>query len=1034
MKEVIKTRHENCKGCNRCVRECPMEMTNITYQDDDSKVRVKVDSSKCIACGRCVTACRHNARYFEDDTQRFFNDLAAGVSISVIAAPMIITNIPQWKRVFTYLKNMGVKKIYNASIGADICVWANVRYAEKPEVKQMITQSCPPIVSYCEIFRHELIEKLSPIQSPMACAAVYLKEYDGVKDNIAMLSSCIAKANEFDGTDLSQYNVTFLKLYEYITENDIELPAQESGFDISESAAGFLLPMPGGLRENLEYFLGDTKYIYNSEGFNVYMDLDKYIDTAEAMRPEIFDGLNCHDGCNKGSACIQTRNLLEIKKMLHENKKAVLKDHNKEYFNSLLNNIDKKLDVKKFLREYKKIDINIPEITEADILAAFLLLGKNTSEKQSIDCGACGSRTCYNMARKIALGVNIPINCIFNAMETSIEEHEQNIIHIKKEEEQKRLIEVTEEANRAKSLFMANMSHEIRTPMNAIIGMAELLLNSRLSDDDKKYVNNINVSAHSLLGIINDILDMSKIEAGKLTLSPIHYNFKSLIDNVVSMFKYVANNKGIEFKFEVEGSIPEFLYGDDIRVRQVLTNICGNAVKFTEAGYVRLKITASEASEKIIFEIKDTGIGIREEDLPKLFHAFEQSKTEKNRYIAGTGLGLVISKSFVEMMGGSVDLKSEYGKGTVFTINIPNVKGDASKVKPEELISNLHFFGAPEAKILVVDDNEYNLQVACGLLKLFEIKAQTAASGKEAVEMVQKDEYDLVFMDHMMPEMDGIEAAAAIRNLGTDYKNLPIIALTANAIQGAREMFLENNMNDFLSKPIEMPALINVLYQWIPQKKIILKDEAAAGKEEEKEAGGEFWDAISRIEEINTELGLQRVNGIRDMYHDNLKIFYNKLIADNEKMTMFLNSGDIKNFSICVHAVKSMFASVGAQALSGIALSLETASKGNNVEYCLENFPPFSQRIEKLNEQLSHIFPPEAEAEKTPGDETFLRQNVQKALKAVGDYDNDGGIEVLNNVIRFDYGEDVNKLLAEAVKLLRQYKYEEAGEALLKIT
>ena len=228
MIKIIKSKIDLCTGCNRCARECPMEMANITYQDENGNIKVKVDYAMCIACGRCISACKHNARYYEDDTAQFFADLSKGVPISLMVAPSIKTNIPNFKNLFTYLKQHGVNKIYDVSIGADICVWAHVKHIEKTKSLHMITQPCPPIVTYCEIYNHDLLKSLSPIHSPMSCTSIYMKKYQGINDNIAALSPCIAKTNEFKDTKHAKYNITFIKLAEYLKKNNIVLPKEET--------------------------------------------------------------------------------------------------------------------------------------------------------------------------------------------------------------------------------------------------------------------------------------------------------------------------------------------------------------------------------------------------------------------------------------------------------------------------------------------------------------------------------------------------------------------------------------------------------------------------------------------------------------------------------------------------------------------------------------------------------------------------------------------------------------------------------------
>ncbi|MDR0498609.1 MAG: 4Fe-4S dicluster domain-containing protein, partial [Holophagales bacterium] len=305
MSRIIRSEQDLCTGCSRCVRKCPMEMANITYQDNTGKFKVAIDDKQCISCGRCLSTCKHGARLYTDDTERFFNDLSNGVPISLIAAPSIKTNIPEWKRLFTYLKRAGVKKIYDVSLGADICIWGHIRYMEKSESVPLITQPCPVIVSYCEIYQHDLLKNLSPLHSPMACIAIYMKEYEGIADKIAAISPCIAKTSEFEATGLADYNITFSKLREYLKERDISLPDEETTFDHYESALGSLFPMPGGLKENIEFFLGKNYSIDSAEGYDVFNKLTVYANSSSELLPNLFDVLNCESGCNMSVACSQ---------------------------------------------------------------------------------------------------------------------------------------------------------------------------------------------------------------------------------------------------------------------------------------------------------------------------------------------------------------------------------------------------------------------------------------------------------------------------------------------------------------------------------------------------------------------------------------------------------------------------------------------------------------------------------------------------------------------------------------------------------
>ncbi|MDR1872733.1 MAG: response regulator [Deltaproteobacteria bacterium] len=367
-------------------------------------------------------------------------------------------------------------------------------------------------------------------------------------------------------------------------------------------------------------------------------------------------------------------------------------------------------------------------------------------------------------------------------------------------------------AYQAKTQFISMMSHEIRTPMNAIIGISEILTNDKeLSESAVSYVNDIKQAGGALLNIINDILDLSKLELGRMKLTEVDFSLEEFLGNIRAMASFLAKDKQLAFNNQTQGTLPDYLYGDDVRLRQILINIIGNAIKFTSKGSVTLKTIAWD--NRLVFEVTDTGLGIKTEDLPFLFEPFKQLDTTVNRHIKGTGLGLSISRHLLGLMGGAIEVESQYGQGSTFRITLPLILG-AKPVDPEIPAAKLEF--SSEVRALVVDDNDMNLVVAKGLLRIFKVKSETASSGFEALDKVTKNDFHLIFMDQMMPEMDGVETTAKIRALGGRFERLPIIALTANAMTGAKESLMEAGMDDFLSKPIQRQELAAILARWVP--------------------------------------------------------------------------------------------------------------------------------------------------------------------------------------------------------------------------
>ena len=395
--------------------------------------------------------------------------------------------------------------------------------------------------------------------------------------------------------------------------------------------------------------------------------------------------------------------------------------------------------------------------------------------------------------------------------------------------------EVANQANEAKSLFLSTMSHDIRTPMNAIIGMNEMILRDSNDKDILMYAESIRTAGNTLLGIINDILDFSKIETGKMNLIEVDYNFVSLLNDLVNMVQRKAEDKGLKFELQVDKNIPSMMHGDEIRIKQVITNILSNAVKYTKKGSILFSISYSKCEndkDSVILHVsvKDTGIGIKKEDLNKLFVAFERIDELKNRNIEGTGLGMAIAQNFLKMMGSTVQVESVYGEGSNFYFDL---KQKVIKWEPvgEFESAYKHFVGereaytvsfvAPRARILVVDDSEVNLKVFVSLLKRTKMQIETADSGEAGIELFKKKYYDLIFLDHMMPEKDGIETLKEMKACAeTPNQKTPVICLTANAISGMREMYIEAGFDDYLTKPIDTVKLENMLLEYLPENLI----------------------------------------------------------------------------------------------------------------------------------------------------------------------------------------------------------------------
>ncbi|MCR5153507.1 MAG: response regulator [Lachnospiraceae bacterium] len=573
----------------------------------------------------------------------------------------------------------------------------------------------------------------------------------------------------------------------------------------------------------------------------------------------------------------------------------------------------------------------------------------------------------------------------------------------------------------AKNMFLTSISHEIRTPINAILGMNTMIKREGINPKVKEYAENIESSGNLLLSLVNDILDMSKLNSAKMEIVPVNYEFASMIKNTVGMVLPRAEKKGLKIRLDIDRRIPRILLGDEVSIGQILRNLLTNAVKYTDKGMITLRITFNEVGAEthmvsgydfqdkteLDVSVMDTGAGIKEEDLERIFLPFERADLERNHEIEGTGLGMSITRSLLRLMGSELNVESTYGEGSTFSFKLlQNVvdRTETGRISiknmiPEENVSRCGDFVAPNAKVLVVDDTPINLTVFVELLKNTRIKIDTANSGDECLELAGRKKYDVIFLDHMMPGKDGIETYHLLVD-GPDSinKETPIIALTADAVAGAREKFIVEGFTNYLPKPIDPEKLERMLENYIPKQLIKYLTDEEKKANESREAEAEKDETIERIKDRTTlevDDGIKAV-GTTELYKRILKDYYETLNVRAQKAKDLLDAGNIKEYTILVHGLKSTSRLAGASRISALSAELEECGLKGDVETIKAKNPTLIDKCKKLFERLTPVFSDMDEKPEIP--EVELEEAKASIREAVEVFDLDTADAVMEQL------------------------------------
>lgn len=605
-------------------------------------------------------------------------------------------------------------------------------------------------------------------------------------------------------------------------------------------------------------------------------------------------------------------------------------------------------------------------------------------------------------------------------------------------------------ASRARDVFLANMSHEIRTPINTMLGLNELILRESQDETIRGYALDIKQAGTILLSLVSDILDFSKLQSGKMELAEGTYDISSLLNDLINSVSIPLRKKKLRLSLDIAPDIPYKLSGDEVHLRQIIGNLLSNAVKYTQTGTVTLRLSWEKQEKDMLLlkiMVEDTGIGVKEKDIARIFETFNRLDMKASRNEEGTGLGLAVTHQLVGMMGGKLEVKSEYGKGSVFSFAVPqkiinpSPLGDFQEQYDKSVKNSISYrekFIAPLAKILVVDDNAMNLAVAQDLLRKTKLQIDVASSGGECLEMLKRKEYHLICMDHMMPVMDGVQTLRAIRELEDNpSRNIPVIALTANAVVGAREFYLKAGFEDYLSKPIEPDKLEDMLIQYLPKELVYLTEDEEISVENDDHIGGLNEEKLTDMG-INAANGLKYMGGSRALYEKVLRDFREILHEKEEQLKNMLGKEDVSGYAIIVHALKGNARNVGADELAEEAFELEKKSKDGKLEEVEVQSPILFGMMRTLGENLDRYLETEVsscrmEKEEEPAEkqqitEDVWREKLLRLYQQLDDFDGESVMESLAEFKKYQLTEEHRKMLRLCEKAVNDFAYDVAME------